>query len=79
MKICDLVSGVGRLRRSTAKLKEAWLEAKEHWNDKASNEFEKKYLQPIPPQLTLTVAAVHKLAGVLEQAERDCEDEQPVH
>ncbi len=76
MKSCDLVTGLGRMKRSTAKLKESWLELKTHWNDKASQDFEKNYLQTLAPQITLAAAAVHELRDVIEQAEKDLEDEQ---
>lgn len=76
MKSCDLVTGLGRMKRSTAKLKEQWLELKIHWNDKASQDFEKKFLQTLAPQITLAAAAVHELRDVIEQAEKDLEDDQ---
>lgn len=74
MKCCDLASGVGRLQRSAAQLKEQWRLAKEQWDDKASKRFQEDYLQSLPSQITLSVAAVYKLADALEQAERELED-----
>ena len=70
----DLIGGVGRLQRASAKLKEHWQDAKSHWNDRASQEFEKHHLQPLPAQLILAVAAIHKLADVLQQAVQELED-----
>jgi hypothetical protein len=78
MKCCDLIGPMGRLKKSTARLKEAWLEAKEHWNDKASQEFEKNFLQPLPSQITLMVAAIHKLDDVFKAAEKDLEDQREI-
>lgn len=75
MPLCDLVTGVGRLKRSAAVLREQWLEAQTHWQDQAAADFEKAFLQPIPPQLTLAVASIYKLADVLKQAEKDLQDE----
>jgi hypothetical protein len=72
----DLLGGIGRLQKASARLKEHWLETKAHWNDQASRDFEKSCLQPLPPQITLTVAAVHKLADVLQQALIELEDRQ---
>jgi len=76
MKCCDLLTGLGRMNRSTAKLKEKWLQTKAHWNDKASQNFEKDFLQTLPPQITLAVAAIHELKDVIEQAESELEDDQ---
>lgn len=74
MRSCDLIGPMGRLKKSTAKLKEAWLEVKEHWNDQASQDFEKNFLQPLPAQITLTVAAIHQLDDLIKDAEKDLED-----
>ena len=76
MRCCDLVTGLSRMKRSTAKLKEKWLEMKAHWDDKASQDFEKNFLQTLPPQITLAAAAVHELRDVIEQAEKDLGDDQ---
>jgi hypothetical protein len=64
------------MQRSTAKLKERWLELKAHWNDKASQDFEKNFLQTLPPQIILAAAAVHEFREVIEQAEKDLEGNQ---
>lgn len=74
MKHCDLTSSVGRMNKAMATLREKWLQTKEHWNDAASREFEEKHLQPLIPQMQFTIAAVQRLAEVIEKAEKDCED-----
>jgi hypothetical protein len=74
MKSCDLLTGLGRLKRSVARLKEQWLETKTHWNDQASRDFEKNFLQGLAPQITLAVAAIHEYAELLEQVEKELED-----
>lgn len=79
MKCCDLNDAFGRIRRSTARLKETWRDVHEHWNDKASQEFEKNFLQTLTPQITLVAAAVHQLREVLDQAEKELEDDQIVY
>ena len=75
MKMCDLNTGAIRLTRSAKKLRDHWLEAKDHWNDQNSREFEKNHLAPLAPEITMTLAAVQRLAEVLEQAERECSEE----
>jgi uncharacterized protein YukE len=79
MKCCDLNSAFGRIRRATAKLKERWQDVHAHWDDKASQEFEKNFLQALAPQITLAAAAVHQLREVLDQAEKELEDDQVVY
>jgi len=72
----DLISGLGRLQRAAAELREHWLAAKTHWTDQVSRDFEKDHLQHLPAQVTLAVAAVQQLADLLEQAEKELEDPQ---
>lgn len=76
MKNCDLVTGIGRIQRAAAQLKEKWLDTRSHWDDKARRDFEKNHLQSLPSQITMVVAAVHELAEVLEKAEKELEDPQ---
>ena len=45
------------------------------WSDETSRKFEKEHLSHLAPQITLTVATIHRLADLLEKAERDCEEE----
>lgn len=70
----DIFSGIGRFQRATAKLREKWTEAQSQWNDQTSRDFEKTYLQPLPGRIALTVAAIQKMADVLQQAVRELED-----
>ncbi len=75
MRICDLVTGMGQLKRGAAQLKDRWMETKMSWSDETSRKFEKEHLNHLAPQITLTVATIHRLADLLEKAERDCEEE----
>jgi hypothetical protein len=79
MRSCDLLTGLGRLKRSAARLKEQWLETKTHWNDQASRDFEKNFLQGLAPQITLAVAAIHEYAELMEQVEKELEDPDREH
>lgn len=74
MKSTELLGSVARLQRATAHLKEHWSQARTHWTDKASQDFEKNYLVPLPAQVTLLSAAVYKFADVLAQAEKELAD-----
>ena len=72
MRICDLSSSIGQLRRATKELGEKWEQTKEFWDDQASKEFEETYLQPLLPTMTLTMNSVQKLEEILRKAEKDC-------
>ena len=75
MRICDLQTGMIRLSKSAKQFRDKWEEIKPLWNDQNAADFEYHHLQPLAPQLTLTLAAVNRLSALLEQAERDCWDE----
>ena len=69
MKVCDLYTGGSQLKRAGKTLKEKWNIAKEHWNDQNRREFEDKYLHPILPEITQSLAALYEFSELLEQAE----------
>lgn len=71
MRICDLQSGRIHITRAAKSLQEQWEATCEHWHDGNQRDFERNHLQPIAPQITLMLSAVHPLS----QAERDCVDE----
>ena len=75
MRICDLQTGSIRLNRATKLLRDQWDQTSEHWDDANQRDFDQNHLQPLSPQLTLMRAAIHRLAEVLQQAERECSDE----
>ena len=74
MKVCDLNTGLGRLAEGFSQLKDRLAEVKTQWNDEAIRQFEKNHLQEIPARMQLMLAAVQRLAEVVERAERECED-----
>ena len=76
MRLCDFQTGIGRLQRETKELRDKWQETKTHWDDKASREFEKKYLDPLIPNLKLTLAAIYEIAECVEEAQTACGDQQ---
>ena len=78
MKTCDLTSGVGRMKQAMKILREQWLLTREVWTDETARKFEEQYLQPLLPQMQLTLAAVNRFAEVMEKAEKECGDEEPI-
>ena len=75
MNICDLNSGLGRLLRSAARLKERWQETRTVWMDQTQRQFQEQHLDSLPPQISMVLAATQRLAESLEQAEKACADE----
>ena len=75
MNICDLNSGLGRLQRSAARLKERWQETRTVWMDQTQRQFQEQHLDSLPPQFSMVLAATQRLAESLEQAEKACADE----
>jgi hypothetical protein len=74
MRICDLNTSMIRLSRAAKHLRDQWGETSEQWNDANREDFEEKYLQPLWPQVTMLVSAIHRLQDVFEQAERELSD-----
>ena len=74
MKICDLNTGLIRLSRAAKNLRDQWSETVDHWKDANREDFDTKYIQPLGPQVTMLVSAIHRLNDVFEQAERELGD-----
>ena len=74
MKICDLHTGLIRVSRASKHLRDQWSETIDHWNDANREDFDKNYIQPLGPQVTMLVAAVHRLHDLFAQAERELSD-----
>jgi uncharacterized protein YukE len=74
MHVCDFVSHSGRIRRATAELKERWQETLEAWNDETSRQFQEKYLEPLLPEVTLTLTAIQSALEQIHRAAVECED-----
>lgn len=75
MRICDLHSGRNRLTRAAQLLRDQWSQTCDHWDDANQRDFYQNHLQPLAPQITLMLSAVHRLSEVLQQAERECSDD----
>jgi hypothetical protein len=74
MSVCDLTSASLQMQRATKQLQERWHEAQQSWNDAVSREFQAKYLEPILPELRLTMSAAQELSELLTRAEQFCRD-----
>ncbi len=72
---CDLNTPATRLQKATKRLQDRWLETSEDWDDVISRKFQERYLDPITPHMQLTLAAIHKLMNVLDDAVAETRDE----
>lgn len=76
MRRSDFTTPVANLREAYEALDIAWREACEMWSDSASRNFDENYMSNIRPSVDSTISAVGKLSSVLDQAVRECSDEQ---
>jgi hypothetical protein len=53
-------------------LKLRWEETKELWSDVRQVEFEASYIEPLEPQVRLTLDRLRRLAQVFGQAYQEC-------
>lgn len=71
----DLITPTTRFQRATKKLQEKWLAAQVDWDDQVSRRFQEKHLDPIVPQMQLTLGGIHELIKVLDDAIADTRDD----
>jgi hypothetical protein len=50
-----------------------WAETKEHWRDVKSAEFDRRFMQELPPRVNQAVTAVEKLEELFKRIRKDCE------
>lgn len=72
---CDLITPATRLQRATKRVQDRWFETVDAWDDSISLKFQERYLDPIVPQMQLTLAAIHELLQVLDDAIAETRDE----
>jgi hypothetical protein len=49
-----------------------WDETKEVWTDQRSEDFEATYMEPLDPQVRVTIDKLRRLAQVFTQACQEC-------
>lgn len=74
MEHAQLSAGTAKLHDSLQKLQAAWDEASRHWNDPNSRHLSRNHLDPLTPQVTKLLEAVHQMAEMLGAAHRDLDD-----
>jgi len=70
----DLSSGAAKMALSLKQLDIKWETVEETWNDATSKAFHKEHIEPLLPDVKMTLEAVGRLAEVLARAERDVSD-----
>ncbi len=73
-RICNLSDGLSQLTHAVASLNLRWAEAKQHWNDSTSHDFEQEYINPIQAQMQLLLTAAQALAATADKAARELSD-----
>lgn len=61
------------LAQASKDLAVAWQEAKAHWHDVKSIEFEQKYLEDLPNRITRTLSVMAEIDTLLGKVRNDCE------
>ncbi|REK11189.1 MAG: hypothetical protein DWQ37_14755 [Planctomycetota bacterium] len=73
MRTGELTVGAARLHKSWQKLRAHWEQTKLEWRDTVAQDFERRYLNEIEPELKTTLERMRILADVLATAHRDCD------
>ena len=61
------------LQEAMKNLAVAWAQVKEEWRDAKSIEFEEKYIENLPRDVSQAIEAMQEVATLLKKVRRDCE------
>jgi uncharacterized protein YukE len=75
MRLWDLTGGAAKLELALKTLRTKAADIGEAWNDEPYARFIETYLEPLEPRMQTMLDAIHRLAEVLNAAERQCRDE----
>jgi hypothetical protein len=68
------ISGTENLLAQAVKdLSAEWQQTKAHWRDVKADEFEKKYLEPLPQHVARAATAIEEITALLRKVRHDCE------
>jgi hypothetical protein len=73
MRKCDLYTGAGRIRKALETLEQTRDEASDQWHDAVSERFFEHHLEPLVPEVKMTLDAIARLHLLLDEMQRDCE------
>jgi len=66
-------SSAANLAQAAKDLTLEWEQTRAYWHDVKSQEFERKYLEVIPPHVARTLAVIEELDVLLRKVRNDCE------
>ena len=61
------------LQEAMKNLSIAWAQVKEDWRDAKSIEFEEKYIESLPRDVSQAIEAMEEVDTLLRKVRRDCE------
>jgi uncharacterized protein YukE len=56
-------------------LRQRWDRARQHWDDEASRQFQKDYLDPLESRILAAAKALEHVAETMAAVRRDCGDD----
>jgi hypothetical protein len=68
----SLDSGRYQLYSSFKTVREHWADAVQHWQDTVRQEFEEQHWGQLEPRVQAALAAIDRLALVINQAKQEC-------
>jgi len=74
MRSADLHTSAAHIHDAIDDLQTAWLDATDLWNDGVSRTFFENHLEPIGPIVKLALDSMGRLAQLVDQMHRDCEE-----
>jgi hypothetical protein len=72
MREGDLSLFTSSLQHALKTLNTRWHDAEDSWQDNVARHFGEEYIDPVPPQMNITLKALNRLASVLARAREEC-------
>lgn len=69
----NLNGSAANLAQSMKELRAAWERAGQTWNDAKYAEFEQRFIEQLPQDVSRTALAIKEIANVLDRIHKDCE------
>jgi len=72
MREGDLSLFTSSLQYAMKSLNTRWNDAQDSWQDNVARKFGEEYIDPIAPQMNVTLKAINRLAAILARAREEC-------
>lgn len=66
-------TSAGNLAQALKDLSIEWEQTKSAWRDIKSDEFERRYLDPLPHEVTRAASVIEEVDALLRKVKHDCE------